>query len=227
MLIFCFKGYSILIWLVESKGRFLPRNPWAHSLDSFCLTHVWHFLTDLSRFRPVQFHQEGLRRSGWGAGGLCVWWTSSWSTILSRVPSSKGPRSGKQTGGSAINMTDNSKYLAVWNETAFPDDTSQVFMKKCFTDTWLPSRCPAGSGFPWWWLRSAGMLCDIMSGGSGARLFFGISEGMVLESYVGEWALKELMLTGRCFLCTGDAGALTVIDFKERQPIARQRTSHQ
>ncbi len=28
------------------------------------------------------------------------------------------------------------------------------------------------------------MLCDIMLGGNGARLFFGMSEGMVLESYV-------------------------------------------
>jgi len=72
------------------------------------------------------------------------------------------------------------------------------------------------------------MLCDIMLGGNGARLFFGVSEGMVLESYViGECVLKELMLTGLCFLCTGDAGALTVIDFNERQPIASQHTPSQ
>ncbi len=64
-----------------------------------------------------------------------------------------------------------------------------------------------------------------MLGGNGARLFFGMSEGMVLESYVmGEWALKELMLTGLCFLCTGDAGALKVIDFNDRQPITSQHT---
>lgn len=49
-----------------------------------------------------------------------------------------------------------------------------------------------------------------MCGGRGARLFFGVSDGIVLKSYVGECMLSELMLTGLDFLLIGDAGALTV-----------------
>lgn len=56
-----------------------------------------------------------------------------------------------------------------------------------------------------------------MCGGRGARLFFGMSDSIVIESYVGECTLSELMLTGLDFLLLGDAGALTVDAFKKKQ----------
>lgn len=56
-----------------------------------------------------------------------------------------------------------------------------------------------------------------MCGGRGARLFFGVSDGIVFESYVGECMLSELMLTGLDLLLIGDAGALTVDTFKKKQ----------
>lgn len=56
-----------------------------------------------------------------------------------------------------------------------------------------------------------------MCGGRGARLFFGVSDGIVFESYVEECMLRELMLIGLDFLLIGDAGALTVDAFKKRQ----------
>lgn len=72
----------------------------------------------------------------------------------------------------------------------------------------------------WRWLRLEGQLWDTSMGGRGARLFFGMSEGMVLQLNVEEWALSELMLRGRGLLGkTGDAGALAVIPFKEQTNI--------
>lgn len=56
-----------------------------------------------------------------------------------------------------------------------------------------------------------------MCGGRGARLFFGVSDGIVFESYFEDCMLSELMLAGLDFLLVGDAGALTVDTFKKRQ----------
>lgn len=59
------------------------------------------------------------------------------------------------------------------------------------------------------WARSWGALCDPDIGGSGARLFFGASDGRVFETYGFEMVF-DLVNVGRCLLTRGVAGALAV-----------------
>lgn len=60
-------------------------------------------------------------------------------------------------------------------------------------------------------------LWDDRSGGGGARLFFGVSTGLVGAPSEGECVLGKAMLSGRGLLTsTGEDGALAVFAFKEQ-----------
>lgn len=63
-----------------------------------------------------------------------------------------------------------------------------------------------------------------MLGGRGARFFFGMSAGIVLESYGGECMFIPLMLIGLAFLLMGEPGALTVEAFRKQNIILHLHT---
>lgn len=74
--------------------------------------------------------------------------------------------------------------------------------------TWSLSSWTLGSEFGLW---------DTRIGGWGARLFFGVSVGLVGELSGDKFVLGRAMLSGRGLLTsTGEAGALAVVGFKEQ-----------
>lgn len=82
---------------------------------------------------------------------------------------------------------------------------------------------------------SEGQLWDTTIGGWGARLFFGMSVGIVAEMNGEEPELGKAMLRGRGLLTrTGEAGALAVIAFKKQTsnqnmitgPVSRKGALH-
>ena len=67
--------------------------------------------------------------------------------------------------------------------------------------------------------RSEEQPWETRTGGWGARLFFGTSVRTEWEPTIDEFELGKAMLSGRGLLAsTGEAGALTVIAFKEQTP---------